>query len=176
MKFKYLFGIALFISYTCASASGYVGIGYGETDYDADDISSFDDPNGIEFYIGTKFSENLGFEFGIVSFGEADDGVPPEWHLEADSLAFSLLGIAPVGEKSEVFFQFGLHMWDAELSEDGFGVFAEDDGNDFFYGFGFRANVTDRLGLGLRYNNYTFDEDFDSDVTRISINAQINFD
>jgi hypothetical protein len=61
MKFKYLFGIALFISYTCASASWYAGIGYGETDYDADAISTFDDPIGIEFYIGNKFSENLGF-------------------------------------------------------------------------------------------------------------------
>ena len=117
--------------------------------------------------------ENLGFEFGIVSFGEADDGAPPEWHLEVDSLAFSLLGIAPVGEQSEIFFQIGFHKWDAELSEDGFGKFAEDDGTDIFYGLGFRMNVTEKFGLGLRYNNYDFDGD---DVTRLSFNAQMTFD
>lgn len=172
MKFKLLLAGGLFVFYSHVSASGYAGIGYGETDYDADDISTFDDPNGLEIYVGYKSSENLGFEVGFVDFGEADDGIPPEWHLEADSLAFSLLGIAPVGAQSEVYFQVGFHMWDAELSEDGFGVFAEDDGNDIFYGFGFRANITENLGLGLRYNNYDFDGD---DVTRLSFNAQINF-
>ena len=173
MKFKYYLGIALLIAYTNASASGYVGVGYGETDYDADEISSFDDPNGIEFYFGYKASENLGLEIGYVDFGEADDGIPPEWHLEADTLGFSLLGIAPLSEQLEVFFQFGIHMWDAEFSEDGFGVFFEDDGNDIFYGLGFRANVTEKVGLGLRYNNYDFDGD---DVTRIVFNAQLNFE
>ena len=173
MNFKFILGLVLFISFNSASAAGYIGIGFGETDYDADAISTFDDPNGTEFYAGFKSSENLAFEVGFVNFGEADDGIPPEWHLEADSLAFSLLALAPVGPSSEVFFQFGLHMWDAELSEDGFGVFAEDDGNDIFYGFGFRANVTEKLGLGIRYNNYDFDGD---DVTRLNFNAQFGID
>jgi opacity protein-like surface antigen len=174
MKLRSNLAIALLCFCTSASAAGYVGIGFGETDYDADDISSFDDPDGLEIYLGFESNENLGFEIGFVDFGEADDGIPPEWHLEADSLAFSLLAKAPVGEKAEVFFQFGLHMWDIELSEDGFGVFAEDDGSDIFYGIGFRGNVTDKVGLGLRYNNYDIDGEFD--VTRLSLNAQINFD
>ena len=173
MRFQTNLAIALLCFCTSASASGYVGIGFGETDYDAGSISSFDDPDGIEIYLGYDYSENLGFEFGYVDFGKADDGVPPEWHLEADSLAFSLLGKAPLGEKAEVFFQFGLHMWDAEFSEDGFGVFAEEDGNDIFYGIGVRGNITDNFGLGLRYNSYDFDGD---DVTRLSLNAQVNFD
>ena len=93
--------------------------------------------------------------------------------MEADTLGFSLLGIAPLSEQLEVFFQFGIHMWDAEFSEDGFGVFFEDDGNDIFYGLGFRANVTEKVGFGFRYNNYDFDGD---DVTRIVFNAQLNFE
>ena len=176
MKSSIFIAIALFIFQSNALAAGYAGIGFGETDYDADDISTFDDPNGTEFYVGFRASENLGFEFAIVNFGEADDGIPPEWHLEADSLAFSLLGLIPFGERSEGFFQFGLHMWDAELSEDGFGVFAEDDGNDIFYGFGFRGNVTEKIGLGVRYVTYVFDENFDADVTRLVFNAQYNFE
>lgn len=172
MKLQSSLALALLWFCTSASASGYIGIGYGETDYDAGSLSTFDDPDGIELFAGIRYSENLGFEFGIVNFGEADDGIPPEWHLEADSLAFSLLGIAPIGPRSEVFFQLGLHMWDIELSEDGTGKLADDDGNDIFYGIGFRANVTDKVGLGIRYNVYDFDGD---DVTRLNFNAQIGF-
>lgn len=171
-----LIAVVLFVFHSSAFASGYAGIGFGETDYDAGNISAFDDPNGIEFFLGYKSSENLGFEFGFVNFGEADDDIPPEWHLEADSLAFSLLGIVPVSMKAEVFFQIGFHMWDIELSEDGFGVFAEDDGNDLFYGFGFRGNVTETVGLGLRYVNYDFGSDYDRDVTRLVFNAQVSFE
>ena len=170
MMLRFSLTLALLVSCTSVSAAGYVGIGFGETDYDADSISTFDDPNGTEVYVGFRSGENLAIEFGIVDFGEADDGIPPEWHLEADSLAFSLLGIAPVGPGSEIFFQLGFHSWDIELSEDGFGVFAEDDGSDLFYGFGFRTKVTEILGLGLRYNIYDFDGD---DVTRINFNLHI---
>lgn len=165
--------VALLSFSSASSAAGYIGIGYGETDYDAGDISTFDDPNGFEFHFGFESSKSLAFELGIVNFGEADDGIPPEWHLEADSLAFSLLGKAPLGARSEIYFQFGLHMWDAELSEDGFGVFAEDDGNDFFYGFGIKFGINEKIGLGMRYNNFDFDGD---DVTRLTINAQVGFD
>ncbi len=172
MRLTSSLALALVWFCTGASASGYIGIGYGETDYDADAISTFDDPDGIEFYAGFRSNENLGFELGIVDFGEADDGIPPEWHLEADSLAISLLGIAPIGPGSEVFFQLGFHMWDIELTEDGFGEIAEDDGNDLFYGFGFRANVTENVALGIRYNVYDFDGD---DVTRLNFNAQLGF-
>ena len=172
MKLKSCLALTLLWSCTGAMASGYIGIGYGETDYDADSISSFDDPDGLEIYAGFRSSEHLGFELGMVDFGEADDGIPPEWHLEAESLAISLLGIAAIGQRSEIFGQFGFHMWDAELSEDGFGVFAEDDGTDIFYGLGFRANVTKNVDLGIRYNVYDFDGD---DVTRLNFNAQLGF-
>ena len=170
MKSRYFLGLVLTIACTGASAAGYVGIGFGETDYD---FPNFDDPTGIEFYGGFRSSENLGFEIGYVDFGEADDDIPPEWHLEADSLAFSLLGIAPVATSAEIFFQFGLHMWDIELTEDGRGVIGEDDGNDIFFGFGFRANVTEQFGVGVRYNNYDFDGE---DVTRLNFNAQFSID
>ena len=170
MKLQHCLALALMWSCTGAMASGYIGIGYGETDYDADALSTFDDPNGLEIYAGFRSSEGLGFEVGMVDFGEADDGIPPEWHLDADSLALSLLGIAAIGPRSEVFVQFGFHMWDIELTEDGFGRIAEDDGSDIFYGFGFRADVTGNVGLGIRYNVYDFDGD---DVTRLNFNVQV---
>lgn len=173
MKLQSSLALALLFFCTGAMASGYIGIGFGETDYDADSISTFDDPDGTEIYAGFRTSDGLGFELGMVDFGEADDGIPPEWHLEADSLAFSLLAIAAVGSGSEIFAQFGFHMWDIELRQDGFGKLAEDDGTDIFYGFGFRANVAGNIDLGIRYNVYDFDGD---DVTRLNFNLQFGFD
>ena len=151
-------------------AAAYLGMGFGKVDYDADAISTFDDPTGLEFFIGNNFSDNLAFELGIVKFGESSDGIPPEWRLEADSLAFSLLGKSQVSETAQIFFKFGLHSWDISISEDGFGVFGEEDGTDIFYGFGANFKVSNQVGLGFRYNIYDFDGD---DVTMFSFNAQI---
>jgi hypothetical protein len=176
MKLQSIIGIVLIWFFSIASAQQYmphqyIGIGYGETDYNADDISSFDDPGGFETYFGYGFTENLAFEIGFVDFGEADDGIPPNWYLWAYSVGISSLLKVPLGEKAEVFTQIGFHMWNNEISEDGLGTLNTDDGIDLFYGFGFNFNVTNKFGLGLRYNNYDFDGD---DVVRILLTAQFN--
>lgn len=165
-----LIATALLLLSSNAYAQAYLGFGFGKVDYDADAISTFDDPTGLEFYIGNSLSDNLAVELSIVKFGEASDGIPPEWRLEADSLAVSMLGKSQVSETAQVFFRFGLHSWDSTISEDGFGVFGEGDGTDIFYGFGASFKVSDQVGLGFRYNIYDFDGD---DVTMFSINAQI---
>ena len=46
---------------------------------------------------------------------------------------------------------------------------------------GIRANVSDRVELGLRLNRYDFDKsffgnNFEADITRLSINAQLGFE
>ena len=64
-------------------------------------------------------------------------------------------------------------MWDEEISEDGFGVFAERDGTDIFYGFGLNFKTSEKLSLGVRYNNYDLDG---QDITRFTVNAQFPFE
>ena len=166
-------GSMLFAFSSTVSASGYFGLGFGSTDYDADDLSTFDDPTGIELYFGNKLSEGLGYEISYVDFGEASDGIPPEWHLDASSIGFSVLGIAQVGTDSEVFAKIGLHTWEAELREDGFGLLAEGDGTDILYGLGFRSNISGNFAIGVRYTVYDADGD---DLTRLTVNGEILFD
>jgi OOP family OmpA-OmpF porin len=148
-------------------------IGMGKTDYDAGAISTFDDPMGFEFVAGFDTSDRVSVEFGMVQFGEADDSLPPEWHLKADGLVISGLFKTKVSEDAEVFVQLGLNMWDAEITEDGFGLLDEDDGTDLFYGIGLNLKMSEKFSLGARYNNYDFDGD---DVTRFTVNAQFPFE
>ena len=173
MKLSHYLVIAIFGISTQVNAAGYGMIGMGKTDYDAGYISTFDDPMGFEFVVGFDTSDSVSVEFGIVQFGKADDGIPPEWHLKGDGLVISGLFKANVSEDAEVFVQLGLNMWDQEISEDGFGVFAERDGTDIFYGIGLNFMTNKKFSLGVRYNNYDFDGD---DVTRFTVNAQFPFE
>lgn len=173
MKLSHYLVIATIVISTQVNAAGYAMIGMGKTDYDAGAISTFDDPMGFEFIAGFNTSDRVTVEIGIVQFGEADDGIPPEWHLEGDGMVISGLFKSELSEDAEVFLQMGLNMWDIEFSQDGFGVFAEDDGTDIFYGIGFNFKASENFGLGVRYNSYDFDG---ADVTRFTLNAQIPFE
>ena len=168
--------IALLSTCTYAAAdvsdTGYIGLGFGSVDYDADSISSFDDPTGFEIILGKEISRNLSFELSYIDFGEADDGIAPVWRLEGESITAGALLRGKVGRAADVFLKLGMHSWDRELTEDGIGVIARDDGIDIFYGLGVMVKTTDSLSIGARYNVYDFDGD---DVTMLSINAQLGF-
>jgi len=161
--------IALLCASTNVMASGYIGFGAGSVDID---ITGFDDPTGFELIIGTEVNKNFSVEASFINFGESSDGIAPEWRVTQDSLAFGALAKAQVNDNFDVYFKAGLHMWDAELKEDGFGLLGEADGTDIFYGVGALLNVNNKLSLGARYNTYDMDGD---DVTMLSINAQIGF-
>lgn len=175
--------ISIFLSALIALSSGgafaetnngfYLGAGVGEVDIDTD---GFDDPTGFEFIAGFNINENFSLEASYIDFGDASDNVPPSWEIEADSIAFGVLGKIPLSSNLELFAKLGYHSWDAEISEDGFGSFGDDDGSDIFYGVGATYNFENGLGLGIRYNSYSFDvENDDSDVSMISANIQYRF-
>lgn len=170
---KYFAFIILFGISSQVMASGYGMVGIGKTDYDADAISSFDNPMGFDFIVGFDSSPGVAFEIGMVLFGDSSDGIPPEFHIEINGLVLSGLFKTNLNPDTELFLQLGLNMWDAEFSVDGFGAVLEDDGNDLFYGFGISTKVNEKVSLGARYNSYDIDGD---DVTRITVNAQLAFE
>jgi opacity protein-like surface antigen len=168
--------IALLGSCTYAGAdvndTGYIGLGFGSVDYDAESISNFNDPTGFELMLGKEISRNLSFELSYIDFGEADDGTAPVWRLDGKSITAGALLGGKVGKTADVFLKLGLHSWDIDLTEDGAGVIARDDGTDIFYGFGVAVKTSDNISIGARYNIYDFGGD---DVTMLSINAQLSF-
>ena len=168
--------IALLGSCTYSAAdvkdTGYIGLGIGSVDYDAESISSFNDSTGFELILGKEISRNLSLELSYIDFGEADDGIAPVWRLDGKSITAGALLRAKVGRAADVFVKLGMHSWDIELTEDGSGVIGKDDGIDIFYGLGVTVKATNNIGIGARYNVYDFDGD---DVTMLSINAQLSF-
>jgi opacity protein-like surface antigen len=168
--------IALLSTCTYAAAdvkdTGYIGIGFGSVDYDAGSLSNFDGPTGFELMIGKEISRNLSFELSYLDFGEADDNATPARHLESDAITAGVLLRAKAGKTADIFVKLGMHSWDSEITQDGGGVIAKDDGTDIFYGFGVMVKASDNIGIGARYNVYDFDGD---DVTLLSVNAQLSF-
>lgn len=170
--------VSLTIALLCASAAAnaediaYIGLGVGSVDYDADAISSFNDPTGFEFILGKEINRNLSFEISYIDFGEADDGATPLRRLEGDAFTVGALLGGTVGKTTAVFVKLGMLSWDREATQDGTGVIARDDGTDIFYGFGVKVKATESLGIGARYNVYDFDGD---DVSMLSINAELGF-
>ena len=171
MKNIYL-SIILVSFATNAMASWYIGGGIGETDYDADEVSSFDDPTSFELLVGKDINRNLSFEASYIDFGEADDDIAPNWRLSANGLTLGALIKAPITREFDIFFKIGLNKWDLELREDGFGIIADDDGTDIFYGFGAAVKMNNQVSLGARYNVYDFDGD---DVSMLSLNLLVGF-
>ena len=173
---KLCLSIALLGSCTYAGAdvndTGYIGLGFGSVDYDINSTSNFDDPTGFELIVGKEISRNVSFELSYIDFGEADDGATPARHLDADAITAGALLRGKLGKTADVFVKLGMLSWDSEVTQDGAGVIASNDGTDVFYGIGAMVKTTGNLSIGARYNVYDFDGD---DVTMLSINAQLSF-
>ena len=158
----------------CASPMAgplYFGGGVGKVDYDADEISSFDNPVGIELIVGGDINRNLSFEASYIDFGEANDGIAPNWRLSATGLTVGALFKAPVNQNVDLFVKLGLNSWDEEFTEDGFGIFGRNDGTDIFYGIGAAVWMSNNISLGARYNVYDFDG---YDVTMFTVNLFVH--
>lgn len=157
----------LCICTSTVAAPWYFGGGFGNVDYDADYVSSFNNPVGIELIIGNSISRNFSFEASYIDFGEANDHIPPNWRLSATGLTVGALFKAPVGMNLDLLFKLGLNSWDGEIKEDGYGIIDTNDGTDMFYGIGAEIHTYNNIRIGARYNTYDFNGD---DVTMFSIN------
>ena len=168
--------IALLATCTYAVAdvndTGYIGLSFGSVDYGVDSNSNFDGSTGFELILGKEISRNVSFELSYLDFGEADNGAIPARYLEADAITAGALLKGKLGRTADVFVKLGMLSWGSEMTQNGAGIIASDDGTDIFYGFGAMVKTTDNLSVGARYNVYDFDGD---DVTMFSVNAQLSF-
>ena len=63
MIFRMFWVLLFFAFHSSVSAFDYIGVNFGETDYDADYISTFDKPTGYEIYFGDKHFATILREF-----------------------------------------------------------------------------------------------------------------
>ena len=169
MKGRLSLGLMLLLAASLAQAGPYMGFKFGTLDYD---LPYFDDATTFEIMLGNRFNENFAIEASYIDLGESEDGIPPVWTISGSSLGLGMRVFAPVTDQVELTGRIGIHSWELQLDEDGYGTLFEDDGTDLFYGFGVNFGLTPNLGLGAHYTIYDLDEE---DVTSLSFDMMFRF-
>lgn len=169
MKIEIISGLTLLACASFAQAEPYVGFQVGTLDYD---LPNFDDPTSIEVYVGSRLNENLAVELNYVDFGESEDGIPPVWTLSGSTFGVGAKFFVPVADGIDLYGRLGVHTWEVELKEAGFGQLAKDDGTDIFYGMGMNFDLSENISLGANYAIFQMDEE---DASILSAVMQVNF-
>lgn len=129
----------------------YAGLGLGVTSYDVADFSPdyahlrFEDEGfGLRAFAGYRIIKHLGVEVGFTDWG---DITLRETNIQREdervdvgltSFDLSVLGIVPLGRKTDLYARIGYAPWDADVKEtiDDVTVDASRDGSDLVFGAG----------------------------------------
>lgn len=173
---------SIFITTVSQAEGWYVGGAFGESEakdlckefpasqgFDCDDEDS-----SLKIFAGRQVSENLGFEFGYIDFGEADvlDNVGDTADFEATGLTAAVVGTLPLGDKWTLFGKFGVVRWDTDVDINvaPFGSFSDsEDGIDPMYGFGVKYEFTDRISGRAEFETF---QDVGDDVDGFTIDGE----
>src|SRR5690606_21787527 len=128
------------------NAEGYLGFGIGKVDPDLG--SEFDDPTGCELFGGAMLNDSIAVELFYTDLGSSKDNFAPTWTVDASTIGLGLAAFAPVNESFSLAARFGVHSWDAELSEAGVGTLLEDDGTDIYFGIGALLRASEKVSVG----------------------------
>lgn len=168
-KINLLGAAVLALSSSFAHAGGYLGLNIGQADID---IDGFDKSFSYSVTGGYKFNKYFALEASLLQLGEFDDNIAPVWTLDFDGFNTAAVGILPINEQFNLFAKAGIFMWNAQLSEAGFGTIGETDGTDINIGIGASYSFSKNWEASAQYQSFTLD---DTDASNLSIGIQYNF-
>src|SRR5688572_2697436 len=166
---------------TQASAQGFVGASFGQSDIDEEITTGLIDSGtvdgkdtGWKIFGGYMFSRNFGLEVAYVNLGEVSysgtfGGFPVTGgKVEVTGFNVAALGSLPINEQFSIFGKIGLFMWEAEASDTTGGVpfSATADGTDLSLGLGVSYNFTRNFAVRAEWEMFQTDE---ADATLLSI-------
>jgi OOP family OmpA-OmpF porin len=172
---------------TQASAQGFVGASFGQSDIDEEITTGLIDSGtvdgkdtGWKIFGGYMFSRNFGLEVAYVNLGEVSysgtfGGFPVTGgKVEVTGFNVAALGSLPINEQFSIFGKIGLFMWEAEASDTTGGVpfSATADGTDLSLGLGVSYNFTRNFAVRAEWEMFQTDE---ADATLLSIGAVFRF-
>ena len=181
MKIKYYILAALFIVIISLPALAqnkfYVGASIGENTIEENNViagEDFDDEDtGFKAFGGYQFHTNFAVEANYTVFGDTEDtiiGIDTE--VEFDSFGISLVGIAPISDRFDLFGKLGFAYWDARVKASGLGS-DDEDGTDLAYGLGARFNFNETVSARVEYEGIDVDDLDTADF--ISMGVEFNF-
>ena len=172
--------LLLFIFFSIAHAAEqdlYLGASVGENTIEEDNVLFGDDfedeDTGIKAFGGYQFHRNFAVEANYTAFGDTEDtvaGVKTE--VEFDTLGASLVRIAPIAERFDLFGKIGVAYWDAKVKARGFGS-DDEDGTDFSYGLGARFNFNESVSVRGEWESIDVDDLDTADFLSIGIEFHI---
>ena len=148
--------------------------------------------SGYSLFIGTEVDKNFDVEFSYNSFGEASvsgnngstfnvNGTAYEFTADgaklaakADSFGLALKPKVTLGQNLDLVGTLGYHKWESKLTASASNISGgsiTEDGYDFFYGIGIKANFQN-FSAGLGYNIYKLDSE---DVKSWGLRAAYTF-
>jgi len=171
--------VLLLMTASAANATGfYVGGSLGQTNSDASSIgiesstnvSVDESDSGFKVFGGYNFMKFFQVEAAYVDVSgpgaEITSPVSASVSTSANGFAFQAMGVLPLGLKFQLFADYGLFMWDGDMtvSSASFGSgSASTDGTDPKYGVGFGWNVIPKGQIRVEAERYTL-EDLDLDM------------
>jgi len=135
--------------------------------------------NGYAIFIGSEIDKNFDIEFSYNNFGEASvsgnngstfnvNGTAYEFTAagaklaaKADSFGLAIKPKASLGNNIDLVGTLGYHKWESKLTASASNISGgsiTEDGYDFFYGVGIKANFNN-FSAGLGYNIYKLDSE-----------------
>jgi len=148
--------------------------------------------SGYSLFIGTEVDKNFDVEFSYNSFGKASvsgnngstfnvNGTAYEFTADgaklaakADSFGLALKPKVTLGQNVDLVGTLGYHKWESKLTASASNISGgsiTEDGYDFFYGIGIKANFQN-FSAGLGYNIYKLDSE---DVKSWGLRAAYTF-
>ncbi len=169
MKIKVLSMAAMLVASGSVLAEPYIGVGVGSTDYG---INNFDDPTGLNIYLGSRVSDSLAIEAFYTDFGTAEDEIVNEVDVNISNFGAGILMGASPSPGVNLFVNLGIHAWEGEVTSSFYPHQYDDHGSDIYYGFGGSFEVANGLSLGARYTKYDIDEE---DISLATLNLEAIF-
>ena len=131
-----------------ANESGvYIGAGMGSYSIDVNNLDQNDDV--IKALIGMQFNDMFGVEASLTDFDRVNNGGD---RFEGDGHGLAAVLSFPVGEASALFVKGGQFWWDTDASFSN--TSQSSNGNDPFWGAGFKFGFTEALALRLEAERY----------------------
>jgi OOP family OmpA-OmpF porin len=149
-----LFLSILFLSPLQADNKFYLGASIGENYIEQDNVflgEDFDDSDtGYKVFGGYQFHRNFAVEANYTEFGDTEDTIFGfDTEVEFETYGISLVGIAPITGRFDLFGKLGAAYWDAKVKV--LGLSDSENGTDLSYGLGARFNFNEKVSVRGEY-------------------------
>jgi hypothetical protein len=143
----------------------YVGASWGAYSVDRSNLDENDDV--LKALVGVQFSDWFGVEASIADFNRVNSGGD---NFEGDGQGVAAVISMPVLTMSSFFVKGGQFWWDSKSSLGG--VLGSSDGNDPFWGVGFKLGFNEHLALRIEAERYKV---FNADIDVASVGVDFQF-